>query len=237
MTAKPIGIVVARLDSRRLASKALVTVDGKPLVQYVIDRALRVPSLAGVTVATTARPVDDPLADYARGAGVAVFRGPTDNVAERLVMCARRHEADFFVRLNADSPFADPGLIEEGLQRLFAAKEADLVSNLPGRTYPYGISVEIVNVSTLERILPTLNEEEAEHVTRRFYDQPAGFRIERLVCAQPQLRRARLVVDTEDDLARFRALVRRLGPRASTARFDEVAELALAGDRHFLEQR
>ena len=237
MTAKPIGIVVARLDSRRLASKALVDLGGRPLVRHVIDRALRVPSLAGVALATTTRPLDEPLVDCARSAGIAVFRGSASNVAERLVACARHHQADFLVRLNADSPFADPGLIEEGLQRLFAAKGVDLVSNLPGRTFPYGISVEIVSVSTLERILPTLSDEEAEHVTARFYGRPAEFRIERLVCPQPQLRHARLVIDTEEDLARVRDLVRRLGARAPTARFDEVARLALADDPHSLEPR
>lgn len=223
-----IGIIPARLDSRRLPSKALSDVLGKPLIQYVIERARRVPALAAIVVATSARPVDDALAERARSLGAAVFRGSTHNVAERCVRCAQQHAADFFVRLNADSPFPDPGLIEEGLRRLTASGSADLVSNLPGRTFPYGISVEIVNVATLARILPTLSADEAEHVTKRFYERPEHFRIEPLVSPRPQLQRARLVVDTADDLADFRALAARLGPRVLEAGYDEVAALSLA---------
>lgn len=223
-----IGIIPARLDSRRLPSKALSDVLGRPLIQYVIERARRVPSLAALVVATSARPVDDALAERAQSLGAAVFRGSTHNVAERCVRCAQQHAAEFFVRLNADSPFPDPGLIEEGLQRLTASSAADLVSNLPGRTFPYGISVEIVNVATLARILPTLSADEAEHVTQRFYERSEQFRIEPLVSPKPQLRHARLVVDTADDLADFRALAARLGPRALEAGYDEVAALSLA---------
>jgi spore coat polysaccharide biosynthesis protein SpsF len=226
---KTIGIVPARMDSKRLPSKALREVLGRPLVQYVIERARRVRSLAAIVVATSARPVDDALADHAQRLGAEVFRGSAHNVAERCASCARRYAADFFVRLNADSPFPDPMLIEQGLGQLTGPVPADLVSNLPGRTFPYGISVEVVNVTTLLRILPTLGDAEAEHVTRRFYEQPDRFAIRRLVSSRPELRDARLVVDTEDDLAAFLALARSLGPRVLEASFDEVAALALAG--------
>ena len=224
---KAIGIIPARLDSKRLASKALRDILGRPLVQYVIERARGARSLTAIVLATSSRPVDDALADCAPRLGVDVFRGSAHNVAERCASCARQHGADFFVRLNADSPFPDPSLIEEGLRQVAGAAPADLVTNLPGRTFPYGISVEVVNVATLLRILPTLSGEEAEHVTQRFYGQPDAFAIRRLVSPKPELQGARLVVDTEDDLSAFRALVRSLGPRVMEARFDEVAALAL----------
>lgn len=225
---KVIGIIPARLDSTRLPQKALREVLGRPLVQYVIERARRARSLAGIVLATSARPVDDALAECAQRLGVGVFRGSAHNVAQRCAECARQHAADFFVRLNADSPFPDPRLIEEGVGRLAGPAPADLVTNLPGRTFPYGISVEVVNAATLARIVPALSAAEAEHVTQRFYEQAGRFAIRRWVSPRPHLREARLVVDTEDDLEAFRALARNLGPRALEAGFEEVAALALA---------
>lgn len=225
---KSIGVILARLDSRRLPLKAFMEVSGRPLISYAVDRALRLPSLSAVIVATSTRPVDDALVEYGRKAGVAVFRGSADNVAERCSECAKEHGADFFVRLNADSPFPDQDLIESGLQLIRRQGAPDLVTNLIGRTFPYGISVEIVNVATMGRILPTLDADEAEHVTKRFYDRPAEFLIRQLVSPKPELRPARLAVDTAEDLAILGAIVQRLGPRVLEARYDEVATLYMS---------
>lgn len=225
---KTVGIILARLDSKRLPAKALREALGRPLIHYVVERARRVRGLEAIVVATSRRSIDDALAEHALRLGVAVFRGSAHNVAERCVRCAEQHAAGFFVRLNADSPFPDPLLIEEGLRRIAGPERPDLVTNLPGRTFPYGISVEVVNAATLGRILGALTPEEAEHVTQHFYRRPSRFAIEQLASTQPQLRDARLVVDTEEDLATFCALARRLGPRVLQAGFAEVAALALA---------
>jgi spore coat polysaccharide biosynthesis protein SpsF len=218
-----IAIVLARLDSSRLPRKALRQVHGTPLVGYALERAKQIRSLAQVVLATTERSIDDPLAAYAQSAGVAVFRGATDNVAQRCVDCATLHGADFFVRLNADSPFPDPALIEAGLQAVDANPRLDLVTNLIGRTFPYGVSVEIVRVATLARVLPTLTPGEAEHVTRRFYDHEGDFVLHRMYAPDPALKQARMVVDTEGDLRAFASVARRLGARVMRASYDEVA--------------
>jgi spore coat polysaccharide biosynthesis protein SpsF len=225
---KAIAVIPARLDSRRLPQKALTTVLGKPLISYALERASQIPSLSAVVLATTERPIDDPLAEYGRSAGVPVFRGPAENVAQRCVQCARAHRADFFVRLNGDSPFPDPVLVAGGMEMLSKNLPADLITNLIGRSFPYGISVEIVNVDTLDRILPTLDHEESEHVTKRFYDQPREFAIHRMSSAKPELRHARLVVDTPEDLRTFRAIAERFGPRMLHVSYDEVAQIYLS---------
>src|SRR5690606_29370053 len=99
--------------------------------------------------ATTARASDDALAEYAHSAGADIFRGPVENVSERCFQCAQAHGSHFFVRLNGDSPFPDSKLIGEGLAIARSVRPLDLVTNLIGRTFPYGIALEIVNVSTM----------------------------------------------------------------------------------------
>lgn len=220
-----IAIIPARLDSRRLPGKALTEVLGKPLIGYVIERALQIDALSTVVVATTTRSVDDALVEYARSAGIAAFRGAVDNVAERCLRCAEAHRADFFVRLNGDSPFPDPSLIGGGLAIARRMRRLDLVSNLVDRTFPYGVAVEVINVETLERIIPTLDSAEAEHVTKRFYDRPGEFSIHQMVSTKLGMPQARLVVDTPEDLTMFKTLVERLGPRALDAGYEEVAQL------------
>jgi spore coat polysaccharide biosynthesis protein SpsF len=225
---RTIGIVLARLDSKRLPAKALKDLLGRPLISYAIERARKVPSLYDVVIATSMRPVDDELVEYGRRSGITVFRGSTENVAHRCLECARRYKADFFVRLNGDSPFVDSVLVEEGIGLAASQPTPDLVTNLVGRTFPYGVSVEIVNVVTIERIVPSMSADEAEHVTKRFYDRPEDFSLERMRSPFPHLAAARLVVDTPEDMARFVDVADELGPRVTVAPYQEVAELYLS---------
>lgn len=201
---------------------------GRPLIGYAIERALRIASLDAIVLATTARAVDDPLAAYGLETGIAVFRGATENVAQRCADCAQEHAADYFVRVNADSPFLDPSLVETGLQAISADPRIDLATNLVDRTFPYGVSVEIVNSATLRHILPTLQGDEVEHVTKRFYEQAPAFTLHTIRSQKPGLRDARMVVDTPADFQVFSRVAERLGGRVLHASYDEVASLYLA---------
>lgn len=225
-----IGVVLARLDSSRLPGKSLRLCAGLPLVGHAVARARQVAGLAELVLATTDRAIDDPLADYAAAERLALFRGSTADVAGRALACARERGADYLLRINGDSPFLDPALVGEGLTA--CAEQPDLVTNLLGRTFPYGISLELVRTASLARAHAAMADAaEREHVTKYFYDHAAEFRVRSLVSPVPELAAARLVVDTPEDLARFERLAERLGPRLHSAPFEEVARAALALER------
>jgi spore coat polysaccharide biosynthesis protein SpsF (cytidylyltransferase family) len=80
----------------------------------------------------------------------------------------------------------------------------------------------------LERIIQNLSDNEAEHLTKRFYDRPEDFRLRQMSSPFPHLGTARLVVDTPEDLARFRKVAEALGSRVAQAPYQEVAELYLS---------
>jgi spore coat polysaccharide biosynthesis protein SpsF len=105
----------------------------------------------------------------------------------------------------------------------------DLLTNLLPRTFPYGIAVEIIRIEALASALPRMNPQDREHLTRVFYSHPNDYRIESLRCPHPGLEAARLVVDTEADLAEFERLAREFGRRVETAPYHQVAARALAG--------
>lgn len=211
------GIVVARLDSSRLPGKALIEVGGIPLLEHVLTRAARIPGLGDLVLATSERAVDDPLADYAAGHDLPVFRGSTRDVAGRLLACAKSRGADYFIRLNGDSPCPDPELIGRGLT-LCADGRPDFVTNLISRTFPYGVSVEIVRVASYAALYPRFEENgDREHVTSYLYRHAANLDIRRLVSHDPALAGVRLVVDTPEDLNRFRRLLEAVGPDFLTA--------------------
>jgi spore coat polysaccharide biosynthesis protein SpsF (cytidylyltransferase family) len=221
-----LGVVLARLDSARLPGKPLLDCGGLPLVAHCVERARRAALLQGLALATTDRPLDDPLAHWAAGQGLPVFRGATDDVAGRVLECGRHFQARYVLRINGDSPCLDPLLVDQGLA--LCDGQVDLVTNLPGRTFPYGVSFEAVRLEALAEAWATMSDPaDREHVTRYFYQHPDRFRWAALTSPSPWLCAARLVVDTPLDLERFRTLCARLGPRASRAGFAEVAALAI----------
>ncbi len=225
-----VGIVTARLDSTRLPNKALTPVRGLPLVGYVIARGKRIRNLKALVLATSERSVDDPLVSYALSQDIPVYRGSLSDVALRLLNCAMEFGADYCVRLNGDSPFLDYDLISDGITYC-QDDRIDMVSNLIGRSFPYGISLEIIRIAALERAHALMaSPEDHEHVTRYFYRHPQQFNIQSIISDRPDLSRARMVVDTEADLRMFEFVVGQLGDTVFDVGYRQVAPLYLGRD-------
>ena len=222
-TPRVVGVVLARLDSRRLPGKVLAPLGDRTVIDHVLARAGRARGLDQVVVATTDRDVDRPLADHARAAGVEVVAGSTDDVVGRVLAAAAATDADWIVRCNGDSPFLDPALVDAGVARAVASEGCAIVSNLPGRTYPYGIAVEVVSVAALAEAHPRMDDDDREHVTRYLYARPGEFAVTAMAGDDPSLAEARLVVDTAADLERARAIVAALGDDALDADHRAVA--------------
>jgi spore coat polysaccharide biosynthesis protein SpsF len=216
------GIIIARMDSSRLPGKVLRELDGMPLISYVVERARRVKAISALVLATTDRAVDDPLASFAASIGIEVFRGSADDVALRVLNCAKELASHFFVRLNADSPFLDPGLIDACSRECLNGY--DLVSNLPSRMFPYGISVEWVCTKTFELAYPCMSGNSREHVTQFFYDHPNEYKICSIVRSGLSLSDVRLVVDTQEDFNTMNELMSMLGERKLTADYNAVSQ-------------
>lgn len=209
MTATGI-IVLARMDSRRLPGKAMTDLGGRPLLGRVLDRACRIPGDHRLVVATSDRAIDDPIADFAAALGVAVFRGSTDDVAQRILACADALGLERIARISGDSPFIDPALVARLLAR-HAERQAEIVTNVLPRTFPAGLSVEVVGTEVLRRILDmTRDAQDREHVTRYVYAHPERFDVHN-VPADVDDSDLVLTIDTPEDLARARWLVAQLG--------------------------
>jgi spore coat polysaccharide biosynthesis protein SpsF len=200
-------------------------VNGLPLIEYVLRRAAAIRGIEQVVLATSDRPVDEPLCKYARERGFAAYRGPLDNVTHRAVMCAEDFGADYFLRINGDSPWLDSRLAMSALP--YCDGQTDLVTNLIGRTFPYGIAVEIVRTAALRRKLPTLLPEEREHVTSHIYNNLRDFLVHDMRSPRIEIASTRLTVDSEADLRNFETCVRALGDGTWSADYITAAQTYL----------
>ena len=92
------------------------------------------------------------------------------------------------------------------------------------RSFPKGMSVEIVALPAMERVLAsTRDPRDREHVTRYIYAHPAEFRIRNFAAARPRAG-LQLSIDTREDFERIDAALRKLGKRAAEAGWEEIAE-------------
>lgn len=200
MTAAAIPVAVfARADSRRLPNKCFRTIGGRPMLARALDRVAA--TGRPVVLATSTRPVDDPIADFAAEAGIDCVRGSAEDVLGRAAAVLAHTGAPALVRISGDSPFIDPALIE-AVVALFEAERPDLATNVFPRSFPPGQSVEVIAADALRQAdAEAADPADREHVTTWFYRQPERFRIANHAVDPAFDSRLKFAVDTADDLA------------------------------------
>ena len=220
------AVVLARLDSRRLPGKALRNLHDRPLIQYAFDVCVATRGIEGTVLATTDRREDDPLAAYAETQGIPCYRGAMEDVAGRFLAAMDQFGFDAAVRYNGDSPLNRPALLAEAVAK-FHNEAPDLVTNVPGRTYPFGLSIEIVGRSVMRAACAAMTEaRHREHVTQFFYDHPGFARTALMAAEDRTMSGIQLAVDTAGDLARMARIVVRLGPDWLLAPLAAIVSLA-----------
>ena len=209
---RKVAIVQARMGSKRLPGKVLADLDGRPALEFMLERVRRASNLDAVWVATTTEREDDKIERLCEELSVSCYRGPVDDVLKRYFETAQAAGADLIVRLTSDCPFAEPGLIDSAVNA-FTEASCDYLSNVIVRTYPDGLDVEVFDRATLER---TQRETDSprfrEHVTPymrtgHYPGQPSGgFRVAHLKHDQ-DFSHLRWTLDEPEDLGFFRQIL------------------------------
>jgi spore coat polysaccharide biosynthesis protein SpsF len=196
-----LAVLQARMTSTRLPGKVLMPLAGAPMIVRQIERVLRSRRIDRLVVATSANPSDDVLEKAVRREGIAVHRGPLDNVLERFVGALDAYPADHVVRLTADCPLADPVVIDETIEAHLETG-ADYATNTPPHPmFPKGLDVEVMTAACLRRAASVAtSDEEREHVTWGIHTRPGDWRI--AYHSQPvDEGEVRWTVDRPDDYA------------------------------------
>ncbi len=156
-------VIQSRLSSSRLPAKALLPLGGMPLIELVARRASR--GGHEVVVATSDEASDDLIARHCERAGIAVVRGPLDDVLGRFALAAQGlDDADRVVRITGDNPLVDAALIDE----LASAMEAsgNVYARVEVEHVPYGLGAEAFSAGDLRRAASEATSPfDREHVT------------------------------------------------------------------------
>lgn len=194
-----IGIIIlCRYDSNRLPGKILKKINGKPVLDYIIERLKLVDGNYQICIATSKYQSDEPLVNYCKQKRISFFRGNKNNVAKRFLDCSLEMKIDYAVRINGDNIFTDPSIITNMLN-IAKSNKWIFITNVLKRTFPEGISVEIIKVSHLKEKIALFDKYEQEHVMPYFYKNLIEDEIFNYYNTNEDLSVFKLALDTKKD--------------------------------------
>lgn len=197
---KKIGIIQARMGSSRFPGKVLANLNAKTLLQHVVERAQKIPTIDEVIVATSTLEIDNAIQDWCLTYKVNCFRGDEADVLKRFYEAAKANKADIVVRITADCPLLDPHLAGQILH-LVAHCGADYASNILPPTWPDGLDCEAFTFAALEQAYNNATRpNDREHVTPYIRNNQHQFKVMNVPSSIPGLQDYRWTVDSSEDL-------------------------------------
>jgi glutamate-1-semialdehyde 2,1-aminomutase len=222
---KVIALVQARMGSTRLPNKVMKSIGGVPMIELLLSRLTRSKEIDQIILATSVDERNLPLVAHVQKLGYICEQGSENDVLDRYVKAAKKHQADIVVRITGDCPLVDSGLVDECISR-FKVADVDYFSNVNPPTFPDGLDIEIFTFKALEKANQETNDPfDREHVTP--YLRKSG-RFEISSMQHPQnLSTLRWTVDEPADFAVIENVFHHFHPRTDFT-WAEVLTLQIA---------
>jgi len=216
-------VVVCRLNSSRLKRKALLDLNGTPVIERCLLNCLASRYVKGVVLATSDLEEDSELADYRLDGRVPFFQGSAEDPAARMLGAAKMHGFEHIVRVTGDSPLISSELIDHIVRsHIEAQAEYSCLKDAP-----LGAKPEVISVKAIKRILDNAQTEGvSEYLSLYFRNNPNRFIINE-VATPEEFRRPeyRLNLDYEEDYELQQRIFKALNPGRTPVKLKDVLNL------------
>lgn len=203
-------IILCRYSSSRLPGKILKSINGRPVLSYLYEKFERIiPNKDSLIVCTSTDPTDDIIENYCINNDMNYFRGDLHNVAKRFLNASKVNKFDYAIRINGDAMFVDVGTYQDMIQ-ICQKNDFDFLSNVKGRTFPFGMSVEIVKTKFFENIQSDIQADKKyqEHVTLYLYEHlNRGNQYHHINTKCPELKGLQIALDEAKDFELFKKVM------------------------------
>lgn len=194
---KYLVIVQARCGSTRLPNKVLKDLCGKPALQRMIERIQKSKLIDEVLVVTSIEKNNLPILGLCSAIGVRVGIGSENDVLDRFYQTAKLLEPEYVIRLTADCPCFDAGLLDLAIKQLDS--ETDYCGMIT-ESFADGLDIEIMKFSALERAWKEAKHTfEREHVTQYIIRHPDLFNLQNFESPIGYFGNYRWTVDEAED--------------------------------------
>jgi hypothetical protein len=160
-----IAIIQARVDSSRLPGKVLMEINKKSLVEIIYKRLKKTKKIKKILFVIPGDKKNLILKKKLKNLKIPFFKGSNSNVLKRYYDAAKKYNAENIIRITADCPLVDIGIINNMIN-IFINKKIDYISNNNPPTFPHGLDVEIFNFFSLQQAYRfSKSKRDKEHVT------------------------------------------------------------------------
>jgi glutamate-1-semialdehyde 2,1-aminomutase len=172
---KVVAIVQARMGSTRLPNKVMKPINGVPMIELLLGRLSKATLVNQIVVATSIDDRNKVLVDHVQKIGYACEQGSENDVMDRYIQAAKKHQADVVIRITGDCPLVDPVLVDECVQQ-FLDQSVDYLCNNYPPTLPDGLDIEVFKLAALEKAQEESDKPfDHEHVTP-YLREPGKFK-------------------------------------------------------------
>ncbi len=181
------AFLVARLSSTRLPAKNIMKIIDRPMIDLMVERVQQTQLVDKVVITTSTDPSDDAMEELASKIGIGCYRGPLDNIMERIAGAAEAFDCDTIVELLGDNPLVHSDLINDVVE-LYLNGGYDYAASVT-REYPIapeiqefalGIRVQAYSKRVAEQWVNYSKEywgDESKGSTAYIFEHPETFRI------------------------------------------------------------
>jgi len=122
---KTICVIPARYASQRLPGKPLALIDGRPMIQWVYEQAVKAKNIDKVIVATDSEKVKKVVEDFS---GLVCLTDPDlPSGTDRVYEAVKDEQADIIINLQGDEPFISPDLLDN-LIEVFTDRDIEIAT-------------------------------------------------------------------------------------------------------------
>ena len=220
-------IVQARTGSKRFPKKILAKINGRNILEFLIDRLLQIFPKNKIIIATTKLKRDNIICYISKKKKIKFYRGSENNVLKRYLDCAKKFKAKSIIRITSDCPLIDPKLIEK-MRRVFILNKLDYLANTYPPTkskYPDGSDIEIIKFKSLLKISKlSTNNEDKEHVTNFFWKNPKEFKT-KMINNKKDLSNYKFSIDYKSDLTLVKKISEKIKAKKKHGTAEEIVSI------------
>lgn len=200
---KTVAIIQARIGSTRLPYKMMLSLHGRPIIEWVIKRVEKSKLIEDIIVAIPDGEDNNILKKYIEKLGVKVYRGSENNVLKRFYNAVENEKYSHIVRVCADNPLIDGNEIDN-LINLYKNNKCDYAYNhIPkDNLYPDGLGAEIISFDLLQYLyMNVTSSQHKEHCFSYIWDNQDKFVIKTFNPLEKELHKPKMKfdIDTFDD--------------------------------------
>ncbi len=204
-------LITVRTSSTRLPRKAILDINGKPTIQYLIENIKKSKLANKIILCTSKEPDDDILCQIATDCGIDYYRGSLKDKLVRWMETCKEYNIDFFVNVDGDDLFFDYNLADLVIEQ-YNEYPCDFIDGNGLYNDVYG-----VRTKALKKVCDIKDTNDTEYI-RLYFTETNLFDVKKInnIPEKYIKRKVRMTLDYKEDFEFFKTVIEGVLPNELT---------------------